>query len=368
MGRSGTIAAVTALLGLLTALFAPAAGASEPLFLEPSRGGSAAEKLAAESTLRLGDLPAGFVIDAYESNCYGLRDERETEGIYEEKEHPAPNPSEAFLARTKAAYCGAEYERLYRATGTGSTPLSLTSFALVTPSAKDAAEGLALGAETFEYQLDTGGFGMAEPAPPVGEEAHFFRTSHGRFRRLSNLPGTLILWRQGPTIAGVFAQSMKASVADAAAAAYATRQEAYVTAPRPYLLAEAQDLTTYLDNPNLTVPVYWLGSAFEPKGLRSSYFEAAYGSQELVLGLPGRELAVDYSDGLQLDTWRRGGWAKFSRTTSAGASGPGTAPARGRSSCRTGTPSSTPPTARTKPRARPPRPSTSPPTSSCPAS
>jgi hypothetical protein len=315
MKRSGAIAAVTALGCLLAALLAPAAGAAEPLFLEPFEAANAAEKLASESTLRLTDMPAGFVVSTYESTCGGLRDERETEGIYEEREHPAPNPSEAFLTRTKAAFCEAEYERLYRAPGTGSTPASLASFALVTPSAKAAAEGLALSAETFEYQLGVGDFKAVGTAPPLGEEARLFHSNHSRFRGLSNLPATLLLWRQGPVIGGIFTNGIHEATNDAAAAAYAARQQAYIAAPRPYLAGEAEDMLTYLGNPNIKVPIWWLGPTFEPQGLRPTFFEGAYGREELARRLPGRELSVDYFNYLRLDTWTRQGWAKFSRTT-----------------------------------------------------
>jgi hypothetical protein len=166
----------------------------------------------------------------------------------------------------------------------------------------------------FEYQLGVGGFAAAGQTAAIGEEARLFHTDRARFGRLSGLLGSLLLWRQGAVVGGVFAVSMKATVSDAAAAEYAARQQAYVTAPRPYLVSEAEDSTTYLDNPNLKVPLYWLGPSFEPKGLPSSYFLSALGSEELTLRIPGRELSVAYSDGPYLDTWTPSGWAKFTKT------------------------------------------------------
>jgi hypothetical protein len=313
MERSKVIAAIVALAGLCATLLAPAAGAAEPLFFGSGSHETAAEKQASESILRVDDMPAGFVL-GYEASCGVLRDASENEGIYEREEHLPPNPSEAFLAATKTGFCTAEYERLYRAAGTGATPMTLTSFAMVTPSAAAAAKGLSLGAEPFEYQLDVGDFAAAGQAPAVGEEARLFRSDRAWSRRLSGLLGSLLLWRQGAVIGGVFAVSMKSKVSDTAAAEYAARQQAYVTAPRPYLNSEAGTPATYLDNPNLKVPVYWLGSTFEPKGLESSYFERALGSEELTARLPGRELSVQYSDGPTLDTWTPSGWAKFSKT------------------------------------------------------
>ena len=314
MKRSGEIAAVMVLLGLLAGLLASAAEAAEPLFVEATDPGSAIEVAAAGSTLRLADMPAGFVVEEEGAYCREAQTAREEEGIYEQEEHRAPTPAEAFVAATRTSICPVEYRRLYRAPGTGATPLTVTSFTLVTPSAKAAAEGLAIGPELFEYTLYVGGFEGSGAAPPVGEEARAFDTRRGHFRDLSNLPGTLILWRQGAAIGGVYVEAMKAGVADAAAASFAARQQAYVLAPRPYLLAEAEDIPTFLENPNLKVPIWWLGPTFEPKGFRSTFFLGAYGSEESGRPLPGLELSVDYFNFLKLDTWTRPGWAKFSRT------------------------------------------------------
>jgi hypothetical protein len=314
MQRSRGIATVTALAGVCAALLAPAAGAAEPQLFEPGYVESAAATLALESTLRLTDLPAGFVLGP-EVFCGEPRRPSENEGILEQEEHLPPNPSEAFINATKAPICTIEYERLYRAAGAGATPSLVQSFALATPNPQAAARGLALGAEPFEYTLEVGGLAAAGPAPPIGEEARLFHTDRARFRSLSGLPGSLLLWRQGAVIAGVFAASMKTAVSDAAAQAYAARQQTYVTAPRPYLDAEAEDRTTYLDNPNIKVPIYWLGPAFEPKGLPATDFERAVGGEELVLRISGRELSVQYSNDRDLDTWTPSGWAKFSQTT-----------------------------------------------------
>jgi hypothetical protein len=313
MQRSRGIAAVTALAAVCASLLAPAAGAAEPPLFEPGYVESPAATLALESTLRLTDLPAGFVLGG-EVFCGEPRRPSENEGILEQEEHLPPNPSEAFVNATKAPICTIEYERLYRAAGAGATPALVQSFALATPSPQAAARGLALGAELFEYTLEVGGLAAAGPAPAIGEEARLFHTDRASSRRLSNLPGTLLLWRHGAVIAGVFAVSMKTALSDAAAETYAARQQAYVTAPRPYLAAEAEDIPTYLDNPNVKVPIYWLGRAFKPKGLPPAYFERARGVEEAFLQIPGRELSIQYSNYRDLDTWTPSGWAKFSQT------------------------------------------------------
>lgn len=301
-----------ALAGLLMALLAPAAGAAEPLYFDRFID-SPSERLASESLLRLTDMPAGFVRSG-ESFCGRPSEASEYEGVYEAEEHRPPNPSEAFLEKNGIGFCLVEYERLYRAPGTGSTPVELVSFALATPSAAAAAEGMALGTEPFEYTLGVGGFSPGA-APAIGEEARLYITDRGRFRRLSNLPGTLVLWRQGATIGGVFAVSMKTAVSDAATITYAERQQSYLAAPRPFLASEDEDLVTYLGNPTLGVPVYWLGTTFKPgHGVEPSYFSSAYGPANLTHFLSGQKMTTIYNPELFLDTWTPAGWAKFSKT------------------------------------------------------
>jgi hypothetical protein len=313
MERSRRIAAALALAAVLAALLAPTtAGAFESAFLQIGPE-SAVERLASESTLRLADLPPGYVLSE-NPVCGEPRHPSENFGIMEEEEHLPPTPSEAFIAAQHPGFCFIEYHRLYRAAGTGATPASLASFALVAPNPKAAAEGLALGSEPYEYTLDTGGFTAAGPAPAIGEETRLFHTNRGYAGRLTNLPSTLLLWRQGATIGGVFATSMKSAVSDAAATAYATRQATYIAAPRPYPYAEADDRSVYLHNPNIKVPIYWLGAAFEPKGLPAAYFEAALGAAEQRSQIPGRELTLRYSNFRILSTFTPSGWAKFSRT------------------------------------------------------
>lgn len=312
MGRSPRIATILALAGLLAALLAPAAGAAEPLFFGEFID-SPGERLASESLLRLTDLPAGFV-RGEDSYCGRPSEASEYEGTLEQEEHLPPNPSEAFLENTGGGFCVVEYERLYRAPGTGTTPATLISFALATPSPAAAAEGLALGTEPYEYTLDVGDFSAAA-APAIGEETRLFHTDRGRFGYLSNLPGTLLLWRQGALIGGVFAVSTKATVSDAAAAAYAARQQSYLAAPRPYLASEAEDIPTFLGNPTLGVPVYWLGTTFRPgHGVEPSYFSSAYGPANLTNFLPGRKMTTIYNPELFLDSWTPAGWDKFSKT------------------------------------------------------
>jgi hypothetical protein len=305
------VAVAAVFLGLLGALLAPVASAAEESIFYAVHP---AELRGSESTLRLADLPPGFVVQPESPECFEPRHPSEDFGLLEQEEHIPPTPVEAFeRANGSPALCSIGFERLYTVPGTGATPLSVRSLAMVLPSPAAAAKALALGPELFEYTLFTGNFkGYGGPSPSLSEEARRWDTNRGAAPGLRNLPGTLLVWRQGSVLSAIYAVSTTYTVAEHGAYEAADRQQAHVFAPSPYLAAEAEDQATFLDNPNIKVPIWWLGPAFEPKGGRSSYFQGAYvGGRE---SLPGRELSVEYSEGPRLDTWTSSGWAKFSRT------------------------------------------------------
>jgi hypothetical protein len=301
-----------ALLVLWVASLAPGAKAAESNLFLTGRPGTASERLASESLLRLTDMPTGFVAGE-EGFCGEPRHPSEWEGIYERREGVPPTPEETFIKKTGTVFCFFHYNRLYRAPGTGATPLRLFTFAFVTPSPAAAAEGLALGPELVEETLFTRGFSSGV-APSVGEAARQFDTVQAKVKRGKGLPGVLLLWRQGAEIGGVFAVATNPNVATAAAAAYAERQQTYLTAPRPYLAAEAEDVPTFLDNPEINVPVYWLGPTFRGKGKATSYFVGAYVSPRFTPQRPGRELIVEYTNGPTIGTWTPNSWAKLMAT------------------------------------------------------
>jgi hypothetical protein len=233
--------------------------------------------------------------------------------VLEQEEHLPPTPQEAFIKTTDSVFCIVQFERLYRAAGTGATPLLLASFAFTTPSAAAAARGLALGPELIEETLFTEDFNVGV-APAMGEEAHQFDTVLPGSWRFEGKAGVLLMWRQGATIAGVFAVASTAGVSARAASTYAARQQSYVLSPRPYSPGESEDRLTFLENPNIDVPLYWLGPNFHGKGGNPTFFEGAFTREGWLPAIPFRQLSVLYFNYLKLDTWTRSGWAKFTKT------------------------------------------------------
>jgi hypothetical protein len=301
-----------ALLILCGASLAPGAEAAESALFPITTYGTPREKSASESLLRLTDMPPGFVVGE-EAFCGEPRHPSENQGIYERHEGLPLTPEEEFIKRTGTIFCFAHYDQLYRAPGTGATPLRLATFAFVTPSAAAAAEGLALGPELVEETLFTRGFSSGV-APSVGEGARQFDTVQARAKRRRGLPGVLLLWRQGSKIGGVFAIAPKPGVGVAAAAAYAARQQTYLAAPLPYLAAEGEDIPTFLESPEVKVPIYWLGRTFRPKGKLTTSFVGAFPHDPYERPLAGRELTIEYDNGPSLATWKPKGWAKFVKT------------------------------------------------------
>ena len=296
-----------ALLTVAIAALAGTAAAAEPEFFDTGAPGTPAEELASRSLLRLPDMPAGFVLEE-EDFCGRPRDKSETYGVVEQEEHLPPTPQEAFIKKSGSVFCIVQFERLYRAAGTGATPLLLSSFAFTTPSAADAAEGLALGPELIEETLFTEGFDDGV-APPVGDEARQFDTVLRGSRRYEGEAGVLLIWRQGRMIAGVFAVGATPGVSARAAATYAARQQSYVLSPRPYLQGESEDRLTFLENPMIDVPIYWLGPSFHGKGGRPTWFDGAFTREGWLAPMPFRQLSVlyfNYPEARHLDALRLG--------------------------------------------------------------
>jgi hypothetical protein len=303
MKRSGKIAAPLALVGALIALATPISAAAETV--------SPAERLAQESVLRLSELPAGYVLGEW--FCGRPPKESEYEGIYEREEENPPSPYEAFVDKNEPTICYFPYERLYRPAGSPSGPPVLEAFTMVTPNAAAADAGLGVGAELVTSVFDLGSPGAVRPTPPVGEAARLFRGRLLRHWQRADLPGSVELWRDGKILGGIFAAGGAPVANDVTANHYAAVQQTVIESPRPYQEAEAEDIPTYLDNPNLGVPVYWLGKEFKSGPRLTSYFLDAFPRGYYRMAKEQR-MTTQYNTDLFLDSWTPAGWRMFAKT------------------------------------------------------
>lgn len=260
--------------------------------------------LAEQMLLRLSEMPPGYVF-GQNSFCAPIRafPESEQGELYaiERKYHPYA--------------CHVEYERLFVLPGQASTVPIVSAFVVTTPAPEAARRLLGAAPELLEnVLLLEEGFEEASPAPAIGEESRLLRTLMAQYRQRGFLSGSVLLWRQGSVLAGIYAAGATEARNDSAAETYARLHQAHVESPSIYRLGEANDVPVFLGNPYLRVPVYWLGRTFKPKGLKPSYFLNAYGRHELEGGLPGEQLVTYYAPGLFLHTWPPAAWRRFAET------------------------------------------------------
>jgi hypothetical protein len=318
MRRSGAIAAKVSVLAVLTALGAvlaeaPRASAEPP---PPS------ERQALDSILRLAELPTGYVLGGRHFCDEPRRPSEEEGGFLEGEERTQPTPYDTFLGHTATSSCVFAYERLYQAPGAPAGSPVIFSFTLATPSVAAATEALAdgqlskeLGAAEVAVATVERGFRAAGSPPALGEGSRRFRTDHFYWDDLADAPGTLVIWHQGKLVAGILAGGARPAVNDAAADRYGALQQKLVEAPRPYDEAEGEDVPTFLGNPNLGMPVYWLGKEFNPgNGAATSHFVRADARERLTHPGAARQMSIEYDNELYLDIWTPGGWRRFSRT------------------------------------------------------
>lgn len=132
---------------------------------------------------------------------------------------------------------------------------------------------------------------------------------------------SFLAWRSGNTLAVVMVGGKSYAEVDSFAAEMASRQQAHIAKPTPYTRAERFSGEVALDDPALTVPVYWLGRNFKPgHGLPSNRLWAAFiprppskEDEEAATGFeeaPGSVLAIDYEE-LRLNTWTAATWPQY---------------------------------------------------------
>jgi hypothetical protein len=256
--------------------------------------------LAEQVLLRLNELPQGYVF-GQDSYCAPLGSEGEEE-------------LGKFAERFPTQVCALEYERLYPVRGADPDPPLIKVFALMTPSRQAVAEAgpilpELLGHFTYSQAFDEGEVSAVLPS------ARLFHTDDARIRRRRGESGSGLVWSSGRMILGVLAAGWSQMEDDRVVALLAHLQQIHLETPAPYLRAEGEDVTVFLDNPTIDVPIYWLGQDFRPKGLRPSSFDGAWGRRELEgAGPAGRAFVVQYNPALWLDTWTPGAWARFARS------------------------------------------------------
>jgi hypothetical protein len=274
-------------LGLVVALALLAAPAAEGAAGPSGKLIASAE----EAVLRLHDLPPGYRVGG-ESGCKSV----EPSGIA--KLHAL----DSWIAKSRPAACDFEYDRRFQVPGSAPAPPFIDADIIATRSAEDAAAGVRtlqrLIRQVTKYRPQE-----TVSIVPGGPTATLFRRKAG--------PGNeaLLLWQYGKLIAAIEVSEASLHSSDDTAIYYAQVQQRHLESPSPYTEAERDDTEVDLDDPNLTLPVYWLGSMFEPG---NGFFPAELWTATAIEkgGLPGVKLELRY-DGFNLETWTEQSWRRF---------------------------------------------------------
>jgi hypothetical protein len=100
------------------------------------------------------------------------------------------------------------------------------------------------------------------PAGTIGDETHVFKVDSYEG------PGMAVMWRSGPVLALVHAVGRREAITQAVVLQLAAAQQARVASPTPLLPADLDGLEVPLDDPNLRLPVQWLGRELPARGGR----------------------------------------------------------------------------------------------------
>lgn len=241
------------------------------------------------AVLRAGDLQRGYV-EGDDTAC-GLAS----------TEDPDSALGKLFLEERPRG-CTIELQRVWEG-GTG--PPGVTSAAYVFGSTAAAEAGFRDRDPLLEYSASV--TARTGRRVDLGDEA---RLARGRGL---NDPAVAVVWRSGNVVAILAVEPANAQDA----LTFARRQQKRIlgTAPAPH---RVDTTVLQLDDPSLTLPVYWLGRSFNPGG-RLPQLDLN-DARETRTG-PGDTVELEYTGvvygrvqaiGLQL--WRPDAWRQFRKT------------------------------------------------------
>lgn len=272
-------------LGLLLALVLVAVPAAEG-------DAKSADKLVAgaeETVLRLHDLPPGYAIEAGRTcgavQRIGLRRYRTLDN---------------WIAENRPASCRFLYERRFQVPSPAPAPPRIKGETINTPRDKAAAAGWVVFLRLIEREPSLDLRGRVSLGPD-GPQALLLR----------DRTSSVLWWRHGKLLALVEASGSDPRANDEAALFYAQVQQRRLESPTPYTEAERDDTEVEIDDPDLEVPVYWLGRTFAAEGFGAAELQTATVVGKA--GLPGAKVILRY-DGFNLETWTEPGWKRFQET------------------------------------------------------
>jgi hypothetical protein len=294
--RQAMLVAAILLLGSIAASSILSGAAAAPRSPEDP-----AERL----VLRLPDLPHGYFPFFPEGSDFEL--------ICEPLDPSDPQPALAsFVRRFSPQGCFGIYLRFYRVPGFESSAGLVGTGALDAGSVRAAEAGFALAPEILGHATEDETKEIATTVT-VGDATRLFHWPRvPSFFSHSQHPGSFLVWRSGDVLAAVLASAGSFEASDRIAEELARRQQAHVEDPTPYTRAERNTSEVGLDDPALTLPVYWLGRNFKPgRGLPVARLESGGRAYYYGAGLAGAKVELQYSKELSLSSWTKAGWRRF---------------------------------------------------------
>jgi hypothetical protein len=235
--------------------------------------------------LRLSDLPAGF--------RYG--DDRDC-GEVGTTEGNVPDLDQ-FLIATRPRACFGDFSREW-----GGEPATVQTVLFVFDSEDDARRAWEARKELFAN------FGRIPITTEFGHHDAVTFDSEGVLR-----PGAGEAWRDERLVVAVYEEGLPGDPGRDFANALAEKQESRIESPSDP--SEEDDREVGLEDPAVTIPVYWLGREFDPGALPKL---TLYRGDHVGPGSgPGSDVKIDYDTdggGVTLDLWRPEEWARFKTT------------------------------------------------------
>jgi hypothetical protein len=118
-------------------------------------------------------------------------------------------------------------------------------------------------------------------------------------------------WRDGQLVAAVYEEGLAGAEGREFAASLAEKQRERIESPSSP--GREEDREIGLEDPAISIPIYWLGREFAPEGLPKLELERG---EHLSGDGPGNDVKIDYSGGgiVTLDLWRPEAWERFEHT------------------------------------------------------
>jgi len=248
---------------------------------------------AEETVLRLHDLPPGYQVGG-ESGCETV----------EPTNIGKLRALDRWIAEARPAACDFEYDRLFQVPSIHPAPPFIDADTIAARNADDAADGirtfLRLIPRVTKFHL----IGKVSIIPG-GPIAFLYR------REVGSGYDSSLLWQYGNLVAAIEVSEASLQSSEEAAFYYAQIEQRRLESPSAYTDAERDDTEVELDDPDLKLPVYWLGRNFAAAGLGYAELQTATVLKDS--GLPGVQLELRY-DGFDLKTWTEQSWKRFQAT------------------------------------------------------